>query len=328
MNHPPVPVPTHPPAPPGPPASRQAPPPASRPTSPPTSPPKSPPTSPPAPELTGEDAYLIDEKIGLQAYSGFESALRGYDRRQVDRYVTRTQRRIDELTAELAVVSRREHELLSRVEEMSGSMSRCTCGPDRSESEVVGVRLRQILNLAHEEAEDARHRAEEESQAMREEATGVLAQARRDAERAAADFEIALADRRAAEAAKDAERRAAVDGWADQRVGEARETARRLIDHASGVSGQVVASARWLVDALGAHRDALTEQLNGVRRRIEALPAIEPAAAVAAVDRAAPPKPAPVPGAAAKPAPAAQPAPAATPAPVAKPAPQPAIKEK
>jgi hypothetical protein len=282
MNHPTgaaapsVPAPTQRPAPPRPPANRPSPPPASR------------PTSPPAPELTGEDAYLIDEKIGLQAYSGFESALRGYDRRQVDRYVTRTQRRIDELTAELAVVSRREHELLSRVEEMSGSMSGCTCGPDRSESEVVGVRLRQILNLAHEEAEDARRRAEEESQAMREEATGVLAQARRDAERAAADFEIALADRRSAEAAKDAERRAAVDGWADQRVGEARETARRLIEHASGVSGQVVSSARWLVDALGAHRDALTEQLNGVQRRIQALPAIEPAAAVAAVDQAAP----------------------------------------
>jgi hypothetical protein len=319
MNHPtgaattpPVPVPAkpaQPPAPPGlpgsPTATGSAPVPPNRPTSPPA-----------APELTGEDAYLIDEKIGLHAYSGFESALRGYDRRQVDRYVTRTQRRIDELTAELAVVSRRERELLSRVEDLSGSVTRCTCGPDRAESEVVGIRLRQILDLAHEEADDARRRAEEESQAMRDEATGVLAQARRDAERAAADFEIALADRRAAEAAKDAERRAAIDGWADQRVGEARETARRLIEHASGVSGQVVASARWLVDALGAHRDALTEQLNGVRRRIEALPAIEPAAAVAAADQAAPPKPAPVPGAAAKPAPGA------------KPAPQPAIKEK
>jgi cell division septum initiation protein DivIVA len=274
------------------------------------------PASPPAvPELTGEDAYLIDEQIGLHAYSGFESALRGYDRRQVDRYVTRTQRRIDELTAELAVVSRRERELLSRVEDLSGSATHCTCSADKAESEVVGIRLRQILELAHEEAEDARRRAEEESQAMREEATGVLAQARRDAERAAADFEIALADRRTAEAAKDAERRAAIDGWADQRVGEARETARRLIEHAAGVSGQVVASARWLVDALGAHRDALTEQLNGVRRRIEALPAIEPAAAVAAVDEAAP-----------KPGPQQAPKPAPKPGP--QPTPQPAIKEK
>jgi cell division septum initiation protein DivIVA len=312
---PPVPAPAKPPKPAQPPpaAIGSAPLPENRPMSP---PPSSPPPSSPAavPELTGEDAYLIDEKIGLHAYSGFESSLRGYDRRQVDRYVTRTQRRIDELTAELAVISRRERELLSRVEDLSSSASHCTCGPDRAESEVVGVRLRQILGLAHEEAEDARRRAEEESQAMREEATGVLAQARRDAERAAADFEIALADRRAAEAAKDAERRAAVDGWADQRVGEARETARRLIEHASGVSGQVVASARWLVDALGAHRDALTEQLNGVRRRIEALPAIEPAAAVAAADR---------PSAPARPAP-----PPTPPRPSPKPPPQPAIKEK
>src|SRR5215475_12272269 len=86
------------------------------------------------PELTGEDAYLIGEKVGLPAYSGFELALRGYDRRQVDRYVTRAQRRIDELAAELAVVSRREHDLATRVETLSEAASRCSCGPDKSPS--------------------------------------------------------------------------------------------------------------------------------------------------------------------------------------------------
>src|SRR5262249_47830684 len=166
---------------------------------------------------------------------------------------------------ELSVVGRRERELATRVEELSGSASRCTCAPGLPESAVVGARLRQILELASEEADDARTRAEADSQAMREEAAEVLVQARRQAGQAGAGFEIALADRRATEAAKDAERRAAIDGWAERRVSEARETARRLIEHAAGVSGQVVASARWLVDALGAHRDALSEQLGGVR---------------------------------------------------------------
>jgi hypothetical protein len=232
------------------------------------------------PELTGEDAYLIDEKVGLHAESGFASSLRGYNRRQVNRYVTGTQRRIDELSAELAVVGRRERELVARVEEMSQAAARCSCRSDMPESAVVSVRLRQILDLASAEADDVRTRAGVESQAMREQAAEVVAQARRQAKRAVADFETALAERRAAEAAKDAEHRAAVEAWADRRVGEAQEAARRLIDHASEVSGRVVASARWLVDVLGAHRDALAEQVGEACRRIEALPALETAAAI------------------------------------------------
>ena len=232
------------------------------------------------PELTGEDAYLIDEKVGLHAESGFASSLRGYDRRQVNRYVTRTQRCIDQLSAELAVVGRRERELVARVEEMSEAAARCSCRSDMPESAVVSVRLRQILDLARAEADDVRSRAEVEGQGMREQAAEVLAQARRQAKRAASDFETALAGRRAAEAAKDAEHRAAVEAWTDRQVGKAREAARQLIDDASEVSGRVVASAHWLVDVLGAHRDALAEQIGEARRRIEALPALETAAAI------------------------------------------------
>src|SRR5262249_62371111 len=100
------------------------------------------PVSSPVPELTGEDAYLIDEKAGLHAHSGFDLALRGDDRRQVDRYVTRTQRRIDELSAELTVVGRREGELATPVGELSGSASRCTGAPGLPEPDVGGARVR------------------------------------------------------------------------------------------------------------------------------------------------------------------------------------------
>jgi hypothetical protein len=79
----------------------------------------------------------------------------------------------------------------------------------------------------------------------------------------------------------------------------------------------VIASARWLVDALGAHRDALSEQLGGVQRRIDELPSLEAAAAVAGQklatvpsdDQPVPQTPAATPAAAA-PAAAATPAPA------------------
>jgi hypothetical protein len=257
---------------------------------------------PAAPELTGDDAYLIGETSGLHAHSGFTGALRGYDRHQVDRYVTRTQRHIDELTAELTVMTRRERVLTSRVDELAEAVARCTCGPDTPPSAIIGGRLRQILDLALEEAAEARtsaeadaqvlreeaannlERAEADARALREEAANDLEQARAQVERATAECEADLQRRRDAEDAAEKERRAAMDNWAQQRVGEARETARRLIENAAQVSGQVVASARWLVDALGAHRDALSEQLGGVSRRIEALPSLEPAAAIAAVD--------------------------------------------
>jgi cell division septum initiation protein DivIVA len=313
------------------------------------------------PEITGDDAYLLGENVGLHADSEFHVSLRGYDRRQVDTYVSRTQRRIDELRAELAVVTANEQALAGRVDELVERLSLCSCNPDVPSSGVVGARLRRIIDLAMAEAEEMRTRAESESRTIREEAEQmrtraeseshalrveaqelryradaeadsaraqaeaeshalrveaqevrnradaeadsararaeadsralweeaerVLAEARQQAEQATRDFEITLAHKRSEEEAAATERRAAVETWVDGQVGEARSTARRLIENAAAVSGQVVASARWLVDALGAHRDALSEQLGGVQRRIEALPAIEPAAAMAAVDR-------------------------------------------
>jgi cell division septum initiation protein DivIVA len=228
------------------------------------------------PDLTGEAVSPIGGAGGPPAHSGFDAALRGYDRRQVDRYVARAQRHIDRLTAQLAVMNRRERDLTARVDELAEAIARCTCGPESPPSAILGARLRQILDLALAEAADVRAHAQADSQALHQEADQVLAQARAQAERAAADVEAGVAHRRAAETAAEAERWAAVDNWADDRVGEARETARRLIESAAAVSGQVVASARWLVDALGAHRDALSEQLGGVSRRIEALPSLEP----------------------------------------------------
>ncbi|HEV7898917.1 MAG TPA: hypothetical protein VGP31_13855 [Planosporangium sp.] len=233
-----------------------------------------------APGTTGDDAHLVGEEADLQAYSTFDGALRGYDRRQVNKYVARTHRRIEELTAELGAARRNHKVLATRVDELSKSSAMCTCDPNKPESAVVGARLRQIIEIATAEADDLRTRADAESREMREEAESTLTGARQQAEQATSALEAMLAHRRATEEAAAAERRAAIEGWAERHVTEARETARRVIERAAAVSGQVIASARWLVDALGAHRDALSEQLGGVQRRIDELPSLEAAAAV------------------------------------------------
>jgi cell division septum initiation protein DivIVA len=231
-------------------------------------------------EITGDGTQLMGEEGDLHAYSGFDGALRGYDRRQVNKYVSRTQRRLEELTAELGTVRRNEQVLATRVDELSKTASLCTCDPSKPESAVVGARLRQIIDIATAEADDLRSRAEAECKAMREESENALVNAREQAEQATSALDAMLAHRRAAEEAAEAERRAALEGWAERHVSEARETARRVIERAGAVSSQVIASARWLVDALGAHRDALSEQLGGVQRRIDELPSLEAAAAV------------------------------------------------
>ncbi|MCW2642107.1 MAG: hypothetical protein JWP76_4413, partial [Dactylosporangium sp.] len=233
------------------------------------------------PEITGEDAHLVGEDVDLHAHAGFDGALRGYDRRQVNKYVTRTQQRIEELTSELGAVRRNEQVLAARVDDLTKSASLCACDPNKPESAVVGARLRQIIDIAAVEADDLRSRAETETRAMREEAENALVHARQQAGQATSALEAMLSHRRAAEDAAAAERRAAIEGWAERHVTEARDTARRVMERAGAVSSQVIASARWLVDALGAHRDALSEQLGGVQRRIDELPSLEAAAAVA-----------------------------------------------
>ncbi|NJC72164.1 hypothetical protein HC031_20940 [Planosporangium thailandense] len=232
------------------------------------------------PEMAGEDAHAMGEESDLQASAGFDGALRGYDRRQVNKYVQRTQKRFEELTAELTTARRNEQILSARVDELTKQVAMCSCDPNKPESSVVGARLRQIIDIASSEAADLRQRAESETIAMREEAENLLAGARQQAEQASSALEAMLAHRRAAEEAAAAERRAAIEGWAERHVNEARDTARRVIERAGAVSSQVIASARWLVDALGAHRDALSEQLGGVQRRIDELPSLEAAAAI------------------------------------------------
>ncbi|GII22454.1 hypothetical protein [Planosporangium mesophilum] len=233
-----------------------------------------------APETSGDHAHSTGDEADLQTYTTFDGALRGYDRRQVNKYVTRTQRRIEELTSELTTTRRSQQVLATRVDELGKASAMCTCDPNKPESAVVGARLRQIIEIATTEADDLRTRTETETRAMREEAEAYLRDARQQAEQATSALEAMLAHRRAAEEAAVAERRAAIEKWAERHVSEARETARRVIERAAAVSGQVIASARWLVDALGAHRDALSEQLGGVQRRIDGLPSLEAAAAV------------------------------------------------
>jgi hypothetical protein len=138
----------------------------------------------------------------------FEMALRGYEKRQVDKYVHQAESEISALTAEREeafaqiaelgmVIAQLEHELMG---------SRRLIGDDISYRH-LGARVEQILALAEEQAAEIRANAAtgltDEERVLRQTRADIDAEAK-DTTR---DFEIALTTRRADEERAAAKRR-------------------------------------------------------------------------------------------------------------------------
>src|SRR6266545_2904570 len=140
--------------------------------------------------------------IGTGGEPGFELALRGYDRKQVDRYVDRLVTENAALLAERDEVRRRS---------VSG---------DRASYRHLGARVEQILSLAEEEADFLKQRAANETTQQREAASKLLGETKLEADKARKDFETALAARRADEERADADRRAKVDAYVAEKTAE------------------------------------------------------------------------------------------------------------
>lgn len=113
----------------------------------------------------------------FRAEVDFETAPRGYQRHQVDRYVTALQRQLAELSrrageAEQRLAAREAELALLRVEAARRDPSPGTARP----SQWLGWRLERVLSLAEEEAEAIRAEA-------RAEAARTVADAAREADR-------------------------------------------------------------------------------------------------------------------------------------------------
>lgn len=203
----------------------------------------------------------------------FDIVMRGYSRGQVDEYVRRTKRQLEELESRLA---RAEREAEDARRERDAARNDASTTQRKLEGqepsyEDLGERLTQILNLAHEEAEERRERivaeAEQWRTQAREEAEGVHDEVER--QRAAAASE---AERVRSEAHEEAERvRTEAEESAEQLRAEAEQRAEQLVSEAEGRSRDVEESARQRVEDLERQHADLVERLASVRDSLQVL---------------------------------------------------------
>jgi DivIVA domain-containing protein len=169
----------------------------------------------------------------------FSTAMRGYDRTQVDEYTARLRQLLDE-AEQRAAVSNPEGATPSG----EGDASRRGSAPD---FDALGERIAAMLRLAEEEAADRRHRARQEVEAVLGRAHDEAAEIRRVAESDVQDLRNSRAEAQAeAKGILDAAREQAED-----LLGRAR---RHAEDQAEGIIAQAEADARRILDE--AHESA------------------------------------------------------------------------
>jgi hypothetical protein len=243
--------------------------------------------SPRRPNLRGDLADV------LEFLPVFRSAVRGYDRWQVDSYVSWAER-------ELRAARRSTEEMAARFATASAELDRCREELSRSaagrDARQVSERVAQILELAGEEAADLRAAGAAEAEglvaAARDWSSAMLRHAREAEESAAAEqARAARVQREAAQAlaaarveaeeiraaaradqerlaAEAAETRRRLDQEAAGRRAEAEEKARRQREQEAAAAAEVVAAARRELDQLHAQRDRAGESLRQLTERI------------------------------------------------------------
>ena len=218
-----------------------------------------------------EDTQIMDTTTA--AAPEFALAMRGYDRLQVDEFIARSDRWMEEARAR---TERAEGELaaaLQEIGELRGRLADVEAGgpPDPGAAQNAGAEIEQMLHAALEECDGIRRRAQQEAESSismaRETAVDIVSRARTTVEQlqdaAKADRRDALeaketalgaAREEAAEIVADAERRRArILEAAEQHRRSVAEDVARLIRQRD----QVLASLRSALD--GASTIDLTE---------------------------------------------------------------------
>src|SRR3954452_20476856 len=145
----------------------------------------------------GGELFALGE--GVPDDAGFDVALRGYHRQQVDKYVANTEAEIAALTSERDEAYRQLQALANQVADLHRQMSdlrRHTAADAAVSFRHLGPRVEQILSLAEEQAEAIRNGAVADIERQRAEAHRLQEEAREKANRAVRDFELALDSRR------------------------------------------------------------------------------------------------------------------------------------
>ena len=181
----------------------------------------------------------------------FEVVMRGYNRRQVDDYVTRSRNQIRDLEERLA-------RALDEVEQARREISevRTQSAPAKPQHEEVSERMAQILALAEEEAAQKRTAADEEILRVRNEAEGE-------------------SKRLVQEATDEADNiRSSAQAQAEQTVSAANTEADRLITGSKEQAERTVEEARSRAESLLSDAERRASTINdGASRRLESLTA-------------------------------------------------------
>jgi DivIVA domain-containing protein len=172
----------------------------------------------------GEEQNLFTLSDPATAEVTFDLALRGYDRRQVDRYIAQLESELSQFAARRDDALAQNHALAAQVAELQNQMvdvQRRTTA-EKPSYKHLGTRVEQIFGMVEEEAADIRRRAEADAVQFR-------ARAEKEIEGVKVGVEKALAERRDAIEAEYAQKNA----HADKLVKEAEQQAnaiRREVD--------------------------------------------------------------------------------------------------
>lgn len=230
-----------------------------------------------ADENSTELLPLLDEDEPI-----FDVGIRGYDKRQVDSYVSQAETQIAELKAArdaaLAISADRAAQLASREAHIESLKQQAVRTVEVPSSVKVSDRIRDMLQLADDEAAQTRRAAEEEAAGIRraaeQQAEQVLSAARSDAERVRAEAAAAQQRLTAGASQRSAE--------ADQKLAQARVQSAAELDKARAEAAKILDLATAELDKAVAAAASITEAAETERDRLDN----EAAAARAAAERA------------------------------------------
>ena len=218
---------------------------------------------------------LLDEDEPI-----FDVGIRGYDKRQVDSYVSQAETQIAELKvardAALATSADRAAQLASREAHIESLKQQAVRTVEVPSSVQVSDRIRDMLQLADDEAVQTRRTAEEDAARIRraaeQQAEQVLSAARADAERVRAEAAAAQQRLTAGAAQRSAEAdqklaQARVQSAAE--LDKARAEAARILDLATAELDKAVAAAAGITEAAEAERDRLDNEAAAARAAAE-----------------------------------------------------------
>ncbi|HWM56828.1 MAG TPA: hypothetical protein VNO83_03250 [Pseudonocardia sp.] len=211
-----------------------------------------------------------DGSDSAAAPADFTTVARGYERQEVDRFVTGQQQQAAELQAALAAAERRIHELTERVAATERARSGQP-GPESAPSAGYGARAEKLLRMAESEAVEMRANASQEARALVEQARVAAEQHRHESEQVViARFREVDADmRRRVAQLEDREQKVA------QQLHAGRAEAERLQAAAAEAAGKLRDEARAEAELIKARARAeagrTSEEIRVERNRVTEL---------------------------------------------------------